>query len=110
MPNLLVRIVARVTALLPDHWVGRAGQQFRKTITDVAGTQDLTGAVAEAVSRAGIGLASRDHAEAVKNYAEEEQSRVGAELMKRTLAARTRQENAKADQEESRARIMRAEE
>jgi hypothetical protein len=57
-----------------------------------------------------MGLASRDHAQAVKNYAEEEQARIGAELMKRTIEARTRQENAKADQEETRARMLRTEE
>jgi hypothetical protein len=110
MPKVLARIVARVTALLPEDWVGQAGRQFRSTVANVAGTEKLGDLAAEGVRRVAVGAVSRDHSVALKNYAEEEEARAGAELIKRTLDARQRQEDAKADQEQIRTRMLRTEE
>jgi hypothetical protein len=110
MPSLLARIVARVTALLPEDWVGRAGRQFRGTVANVAGTEKLGELAAEGVRRLAVGAVSREHSEALKNYADEEEARAAAELTRRTLNARQRQEDARADQEQIRTRILRTEE
>ena len=108
--GLLGRLVAKVTALLPEDWSGKAGIRFRHTVRSLAGDADVAELVREGTKRVAVGAVSHQHAEAVKNYAEEERTRAEAELARRTLQARVRQEDAKADQEETRARMMQSEE
>ena len=110
MPSIAARIIARVRAMLPADWMGPAGRKFQETIKQVALDGDVASLVVEATQRFAVGRVSREHAEAVKNYAEEEKARIEVELAKRTLEERVRQEAAKAEQEEVRIRTMRTEE
>jgi len=108
--SIKARIIAKVRALLPEDWLRAAGSRFRETSTQLSGGQDVATAVGDGAARFAVGHASHKHADAVRNYAEEEHLKVETELARRTLESRTRQEEARAEQEETRARMLRTEE
>ena len=56
------------------------------------------------------GIATREHAEALKNYADEEQHRIDIRLKERTLETKVRQEEATADKLESDVRLAKIKE
>lgn len=113
MSSLIKRVVAKVRALLPLHWRGEAGGRFRHTIDAVKEAlppDEVPGAVVEGISRVVVGLASRDHSDAMLKYAEEENVRIETALAKETADAKVRQERAKASTMESRAQLAKIEE
>ncbi len=57
-----------------------------------------------------VGLASAEHAAALRNYAEEEDVRINVQLKRLTLSSKLRQEAASADKLESEARLARIKE
>jgi hypothetical protein len=123
--RVLTSLVARVRALLPEHWRGRAGRRFREgtqAISDLAREnsirpQDLLQEGVELGRRKITGLASQEHAVAEKNYAEaikafteSEDRKIETELKKRSLEieiskkeAEARRANAEASISETKA-------
>ena len=103
--GLIQRVIARVRALLPQDWCGEAGKRLgetTKTMSEFVERQGLKpGELAEeAVTlthRKLEGAASKEHAEAVKAYAEAEKVRIETELARRTLASKTKQSEAEAE-------------
>src|SRR5664280_1677484 len=102
--GLLTRLVARVKALLPRDWTGRAGKQFReatRAISDFAEEHHVTpnelleGGV-ELGRRKLQGLANHEFAEALKNFAEVEKIRTETELEKRAMESNASMKKAKA--------------
>src|SRR5712691_1691131 len=94
------RLIARVRALLPEDWRGRAGEQFRAGTLAISGfveenrllPGDLLQEGIELGRRKVTGLASQEHAAAEKNYAEaikavteSEDKKIETELKKRSL-------------------------
>ena len=123
--GVVARLIARVKALLPEDWRGRAGRQFRKgtrAISDFAEEnrvlpRDLLEDGIELGRRKLTGLASQEHAAAEKNYAEaakafteSEDKKIETKLKKRSLeielskkTAEARKANAEASLAETKA-------
>jgi hypothetical protein len=118
VPSVIARVIARVRALLPEDWRGAAGDRFRTTVDVLTKTvseatpakEDVPKIVTKGLHRYTSGKFTREHAEAQRNYAEEESVKIQAEFARRTLEDRIVQERAKTDQEKTRARTMRVEE
>jgi len=108
--KVVARLIARVRARTREDWEGPPGERFRKTIDDLTEGQGLESAVTEAAKRFAVGKVSHEHSEAVRNYAEEEKAKQDAELARRTLPAKVRQEYARAEQEEAKSRMLRNDE
>jgi hypothetical protein len=110
--GFISRVMARVTCLLPEDWRGKAGRRFRNTTTAISdyshehirigerleGAPDLAWKALE-------GAAQEKHAKALRDYAEEEKSRLDSELKRRTLESNARQAKASADKSDSEARV-----
>ena len=95
---------ARVRALLPEDWCSRAGDAFRKATTDISNFADRYDARPENLLDEGVelgrrklhGLANKELAEAVNSFAEAAQKDIEAELQRRSLESKVRQEVAAA--------------
>jgi hypothetical protein len=98
------RVVTRIRALLPEHWRGHAGKQFRKTadeISEFVDNNDLRlGDVAEEAVVLGRrklhGIANKEYAAALKDFADVEQTKIEIELQRRSLESKVRKEEAEA--------------
>ena len=94
--------MAKVRALLPGDWSGRAGDKFRQTaeaISDFAKSDAARLKTEEALDlswKKFEGIASKEHAEAMARYADEENKRIDAVLKKRTLESKARKAEAEA--------------
>jgi|ERR1022692_2309493 phosphoglycolate phosphatase-like HAD superfamily hydrolase len=114
----LRRVAARVQALRPEDWLGSAGLHFKsamRIVSRFAKQQHLTPAelADDVVVLARLkleGMATREHAEALKNYADEEQHRIDNRFKEKTFEAKVRQEEATAAKLESEARIAKIKE
>src|SRR4051812_11635 len=87
------RVIARITALLPKHWLGLPGRYFDRTVNiisefvrrnNVDAAEIADGAV-ELGRRKLIGLGNREYAATLKDFADAEQKRIQAELERRSL-------------------------
>jgi hypothetical protein len=117
MPSLVYRIVVGVKVWLAKHWKGEPGETFRATVGKLSeaaskhiDSSNAADIAVESVRRVAIGKISHDHSEVVRNYAEEERTRIEAELARRTLRSQVRQSESKAEQEELTIRKLRDEE
>lgn len=116
-PGFLTRVRVHVEALLQKHWRGTAGRRFRRTITVVSDYTHDKIRPAEKLDeapdlawKAVKGAALEKHARALKEYAEEENERIDAELKRQTISSKSRQEKATADKLESEARVAKIKE
>ena len=110
--GVIARIKARLLALLPTDWAGRAGGRFRKSMRGIADYAESDLHVSERAREAPDlawtaveGLASEKHARALLDYARGENERIDQELKRRTLHSKIRQEEATAAKVEAEARI-----
>jgi hypothetical protein len=100
--GVITRLVARVRALLPEDWFGRAGERLNKTteaISDFAEEHhvrptDILEETVELGHRKLEGLANKEYAAAAKDFAEVEQKKIETELQRRTVDIRVRKEEA----------------
>jgi hypothetical protein len=106
------RALARVWALLPEDWRGRAGDRFRRTTSAMGEyarenirVRERLDDAPDLVWKAVEGAATHKHSEAVRNYAQEESERIRAEFERRTFEERVRKEAADARKAEAEARM-----
>src|ERR1035437_2977527 len=100
--NPVRRLVARIRALLPEDWRGKAGEHFRETLESVSEfaeehnvrPRDLAGEGVELGRRKLQGLANKELASATKDFADAEQTKIETELKRRSLESRVRKEEA----------------
>lgn len=113
LTDFLTRVKARVTALLPEQWKGKAGERFRQTADILSDYTKKNVRVGERLKEAPDVLwqtAKLKSSEALVNAAEEEHKRIEIELARQTLVAKKRQEEASADKAETEARMLRIDE
>jgi hypothetical protein len=102
------RIFARVRCMMPKDWLGKAGKRFRQTtttISDFAEEHEVVEKAADLGWKAIKGKSEIDYSTSLKNYAEEERSKVETELKRRTMESSDRQAEATAKKLESEARV-----
>src|ERR1039457_540080 len=106
--GILMRVRAKVRALLPEHWRGAAGERFRQTAATISEYSQEHVRVRERMEEAPDviwdSLKERSSRTLV-NAAEEEGKRIASELARQTLTDKTRQERATAERLEAEARI-----
>lgn len=98
------RLVARVRALFPEDWFGYAGKRFRRMTRMVSEyterhelrPTDVLGEAIELGRRKVEGVAFKEYATVVKEFADAEQRRIDTELQRRTIGSRIRKEEAEA--------------
>lgn len=89
------RLVAKIRALLPHHWRGSAGEHFRDTAKEISEfaerhnlrPSDLADEVVTLSRRKIEGLANKEFAAAVKDFAETERIKIDVELQRRSLSS-----------------------
>jgi hypothetical protein len=104
----VTRILARVRALSPKDWLGKAGKRFKKTataISDFAEEHEVVDKAADLGFKAIKGKAEAEYSTALKNYSEEERNKVDTELKRRTIESSAREAEATAKKSESEARV-----
>lgn len=112
-PTLLDRVKAKIRALLPEHWRGKAGKRYRTTIGGISDYSKQNIRIREKLEEApdvawnSLKLKS---SEALRNAADEENKRIASELARQTLTDKARQERATADRMETEARISKIKE
>jgi len=102
--SILSRLIARVRALLPGDWGGRAGARYESTVDMVAEfaeehhlrPRDLASEGVELGRRALHGKANKDLAAATKDFAEAEQIKIENELKRRAGESDLRRQEAEA--------------
>lgn len=102
--GLVVRVVARIRALLPRDWFGRAGRRMQDTTQAISDFAQAHRVRPREVIEEGVilgrkklhGIANREFAEAAKNFAEAEQKKMDAELQRRVFESKVRKEEAEA--------------
>jgi hypothetical protein len=102
--GLVTRLIARIRAVLPQDWYGKAGQRFSRStraISDFAEqhdlhAKDLLGEGVELGRRKLQGLANHEFSQSTKNFAEAEKVRIEAELERRSLESKIRREESEA--------------
>jgi len=102
--GIVGRLVASVRALLHGDWIGPAGDRFRRTIRSISDFAREQRVRPEDIAEEGLslarrkleGLANKELASAVKDFAEAEHKKIEAELYRRSLESKVRQEEAKA--------------
>jgi hypothetical protein len=107
------RLVAIVRAITPHDWSGRAGKRFRqmtRSISDFTAENDLEleDVLEETVSlgrRKLQGLANKEFATAVKDFADAEHKTIETQLQRRAFTSKLRQEEAQASKLEAEARL-----
>ena len=113
LTDFITRVKARVTALLPEQWKGKAGERFRETVDTLSDYTKKNVRVGERLREAPDVLwetLKQKSSEALVNAAEEEHKRIEIELARQTLVAKRRQEEASADKAETEARMLRIDE
>jgi hypothetical protein len=110
----LIKSVARVTPVLEEDWLSKAGTLWRSTMQGISDfnkkylkLDEKAAATPDLVWRAAEGYASERHARAMADYSKAENDRIDAELRRRTLISKVRQEEAEASKREAEARIAR---
>jgi hypothetical protein len=110
----LIKSTATVTPLLEEDWRARAGQWWRKGIERISSINrryfqigEKAAEAPELAWKAAQGLATEKHAKAIADYSKAENDLIEAELKRRTLVSKTRQEEADASRKETEARIAR---
>jgi hypothetical protein len=111
--SLRTRLVAAVRALLPVDWLGRAGNRFRDTSEAISEFAEQHGVRPRDLAEQGVelgkrkleGLANKEYAEALKNFADAEQKKIEATLQQRSFESKVRKEEALARKEEAEARF-----
>jgi hypothetical protein len=91
---------AKVEALLPEEWIGKAGALFRKTAEAIETFNDEHVHIDEKIQQApevGWKTLQKYSSETDLKIAQTEETKIAAELAKRTMTAKTRQEEAAAD-------------
>jgi signal transduction histidine kinase len=114
--GIITRLIARVRALLPGDWRGRAGQRFRKTVTTISDFADehhvrpgeVLGEGVELGRRKLEGLANHEFSQAVKNFADTEKIKIESELQRRSLESDVAKKEAEARKASAEARIQEA--
>jgi hypothetical protein len=107
------QLTARLRALLPVDWRGKAGERFRRAIAAISRFSRkhdlLPGQMADeavVLSRRKLhGVANKELAAAVKDFAETEQLKIEAELKRRTMESNVRLAEAQARKEDAEARL-----
>lgn len=102
--GIVTRLVARVRALLPEDWGGRAGARYESTVDTVVEFAEEhhlhpTDLASEAVNlgrRTLHGKANKDLAAAAKDFAEAEQIKIENELKRRAGESDIRRQEAEA--------------
>jgi hypothetical protein len=102
--SIVTRLVARVRALLPEDWRGRAGARYENTVDTVTEFAeehhlrpgDLAGEAVNLGRRALHGKANKDFAAATKDFAEAEQIEIENELKRRAGESDIRKQEAEA--------------
>jgi hypothetical protein len=102
--GVVTRLVARVRALLPKDWFGRAGNRLQETTEAVSNFADEHHLRPDDLLEEGIelgrrkveGLANKEYAAAAKDFAETEQKKIETELQRRTVNSKVRKEEAEA--------------
>lgn len=102
--ELVTRLVARVRALLPQDWFGRAGEWFRRTTDAISRftanqrlrPEDLAEESVTLGRRKLEGMANKDFAAALKDFAEAEQKKLDTELRRRSMESEVRRKEAEA--------------
>jgi len=103
------RWIVAVTSLFPANWFGSTGERFRNSIEEIAefsSRQQLPAINDEAPDlawRKMEGIAHREHATALKEFAEAESRRIEIELERRSLKAEVSRAQAEARLAEIRA-------
>jgi hypothetical protein len=98
------RIIARVLALLPSDWTGTPGNRFRKAMQSISRIAEEKNLRPEQLMSEGVelsrrkltGLANHEYAEALRQFAETENLKIAAELARRSLESKVRQDEADA--------------
>lgn len=112
-PGVFSRVVARVRAMLPEHWRGSAGKRYRETTEAISEYSKKNIRIRERLDDAPdviantLKLKSND---ALLKAAEEENKRIASELARETLSDKARQEKATADRMETEARTAKIKE
>jgi len=112
-PGVFSRVVARVRAMLPEHWRGNAGKRYRETTEAISEYSKKNIRIKERLNEAPdviantLKLKSND---ALLKAAEEENKRIASELARETLSDKARQEKATADRMETEARTAKIKE
>jgi len=96
--GVFTRVIARIKALLPADWRGRAGEEFREGTRVVSEFAEENRLLPEDILRDGVdlgrraieGLATEKHAGAEKNYAEAQKAFVDMEEKKIEIALKKR--------------------
>jgi len=111
--GVVSRIVARVRAILPEHWRGNAGKRYRETTEVISAYSKKNIRIKERLDETPdviantLKLKSND---ALLKAAEEENKRIANELARETLSDKARQEKATADRMETEARTAKIKE
>jgi hypothetical protein len=126
MPDegIVTRLVARIKALLPADWLGRAGEEFRDGTQAISEFAEKNRLLPEDILHDGVdlgrrkieGLATHEHAGAQKNYAEAEKTfqeteekKIDIELKKRSFEMDISQKEANVAKTHEETRKLRAE-
>ena len=105
--GVVARVTARVRAVLERDWLGSAGEAFRQTMKRISAHPEVREKIKEAPDLAWNvvkGATNQRHAKSEVDFATAENVRIEAELRRRTLESKARQEEATADRLESDAR------
>lgn len=115
--SLLTRLRIRLTPQFAEEWLKEPGILFRKTLRRLTAYSreqlelpEKVDALSGMAWKAAEGVSSAQHAKADADYAKAENDRIDAELRRRTLDAKVRQEFAVANKAESEARLSRLKE
>jgi len=111
--QIVLRLLAMVRALRPSDWVGDAGRRFRDGIRALSKFASQKHLQPRDVLDQGIvlgqrkieGLASVEHAAAIRSYAEAEEIKIDTRTKELTLTAKVRQEIASAQKLEAEASL-----
>jgi hypothetical protein len=102
--GFISRLVANLRALLPEDWRGRAGELFRNTTQEIAEFAEEHKIKPRDLADEGItlgrrkleGLANKEFAAALKDFADTERIRVEAELQRRSLESEVKKKEEEA--------------
>jgi hypothetical protein len=107
------RLKASVLPLLPEDWISRPGRWFRQVGTAITRFNRMHGHVEDKLNQTPDVFwktAQIKSSQAELNLAQAEEKKLSAELARRTMLAKARQEEAAADIAESKARMSLTEE
>lgn len=110
--SLAIRIKARLRGLLPTDWMGKAGDQFRKTLQALGAyskehirPEERLEELPDLAWNRVRGEADEKYSQAMLNFAKEESTRIENEAAKRVAEYKLREASASADESEAEARL-----